>query len=35
LLWGESLTFDKILGILLVAAGVLLSQRVKFRVIKT
>jgi drug/metabolite transporter (DMT)-like permease len=31
LLWGENLTFDKILGILLVVAGVLLSQRIRFR----
>lgn len=29
--WGENLTFDKIAGILFVAAGVLLSQRFKIR----
>lgn len=35
MLWGESLTFDKMLGILLVIAGVFLSQRVKFKIKKS
>jgi len=35
ILWGESLTFDKVLGILLVIAGVFLSQRFRIKIEKS